>query len=472
MNVHIPWTTRLLGGLLGCLLLVLFLPSSPVQASPPGSVSSANQYDTTRTDIDQFDIVRARSYYSRWTTAGCTDDDDIDDGCYVEVTADSDLRAYISERRRDSGLSYTAIWRNLFEDVLCDHLSNRDSYPELNEDFNDCWERGSTQGDAEVEWPQIDTNEYFSANGFCKSGGPVCSITITICYNADECDGRSSNDDEFEIDDGRKADFFDANESCLFDVSQSRFTECVNRGLKRVYDYLRNRGLYTYSALENELEERGVAIDAYTTSLAQVRDTSYFAAYRPVYPAPPVVRSGAAPVYGPSGHYIVASLTQHLEAEPYTSVCGTTQGCIKVIGQSQFFRSYMGNLFVHITNPSVLHCMARRGYGHSGGYEVAFSNADLAACDERMARASSVCPAPGTGAKSELLTMYNLGLLSNLISPTLAHAMQNELNAAAHTAPHCLCNAGFRNWNVLTSTSSTNNPWEAGAIVSTARVCY
>ncbi len=474
MNVCISRTARIFGGAFSCLLLALFL-QSPVLAN-------------TSTDINQFDIIKARSSYSHWTTKGCTDDDDIDDGCFVEVTADSDLRDFISDLRDGtetpsdaSGYDlteYDEVWKYLFEQKFCSSLSNRDSYSELNEDFNDCWEEGDSDGAAEVEWPQVDTNsEYFEASGFCKAGDTVCGISITICYNADECDGRSSNDDEFEEDDGEKAEFFDDNESCLFDTSRNEFTQCVNRGLKRVYDFLQGRGRYSYSALEDELEDQGVEIDSYSRSTSRVRDTSYFGAYGPVVPRPqrapyvPVL-TGPAPVQGPGGRYIVASLTQYLEAQPYASVCSTTQGCVNVIGASRFFQSYLGNLFVRITDYSVLQCMANRGYARSGGYEVDFGNTDLAACDRRMARATSLCPAPGTGAKSELLTMYNLGMLSSLVSPSLAHSMQNELNAAANTTPGCLCSAGFRNSDVLTSTSNTGDPWAAGAQVSSARICY
>lgn len=460
MNANFSWPARILGGIFSCLVLLAFWSPTPAQAD-------------TRTNIDQFEIVRASSTSSRWTTKGCTDDDDIADGCYVKVIADDDMEDHLDTLSGDS----EERWKTLFED-MCDHLDDDDSYDELNEDFNDCWEEGtSSHGSATVEWPQLDPSEHFEASGFCKSGAPVCAIAITICYNADECDGRRSNDDEFELDDGEKAEFFDDNESCLYDVSRDTFTDCVNRGLKEVYDHLLARGRYTYNALEDELEERGVKIDAYSTSMSRVRDTAYFGAYGPVYPQPQPVpyvplQPGYTPVYGPGGQYIVASLTQYLEAQPYTAVCNTTQGCVNVIGESRFFRSYMGNLFVQITDFAVLECMSRRGYGRSGGYEVDFGNADLAACDRRMAKATSLCPAPGTGAKSELLTMYNLGLLSSLVSPALAHAMQNELNAAANTTPGCLCNAGFRNGDVLSSTSSSNNPWEAGAAVSSARICY
>lgn len=440
---------------------------------------------TTGTDISQFDIIDASSYSSEWTTRGCTDDDDIEDGCYVRVTADSDLQDEISRLRSATpGDSYEEIWRDLFNNELCDNLNNRDSYYELNRDFNDCWEDGTSKGEATVRWPKVSTgSEYFEASGFCQASDAQCAISISICYNADECDGRSSTNDDFDSDRGRIADFFDDNDSCLYDVSRSRFTECINDGLRVVYNALNASGRTSFSDLEQELEERGVEIDGYDRSLSRVRDRTYFDGYTyPTYPEPvyrpvdprPVIT--LPPVQGtghrypaPYSDFLVVNFTKHLEAQPHASVCGTNLGCIQIVGQSNFFTSYMGNLSIVIRDQSTLNCMRNRGVG--GRQAVDFDNPDLRVCSRQIANANNYCPAKGLGAQAELLKMWNLGLIPNLLSSTAAVSMQNSLADASRTAPNCLCRAGFRNGDLLSTTSLSDNPWEAGTATAPVYIC-
>ena len=449
-----------IGSVLVGLLLFLWV-SPPVQAD-------------TSTHINQFDIVRATHSYSRWTTEGCEDEDDIDDGCYVRVDADNDLETALTTANSTDA---EEAWKDVFAQK-CDHLSNGDDYDELNEDFNDCWEDSDAQGSGEVTWPQVRTsNEYFEATGFCRAGDAQCSISLTICYNADECDGRSSTDDEFQEDDGRKAEFFDANEGCLFDVNNSEFTACVNRGLARVYRWVDSYSANSYGDLVDELEAQGVEIDNYSTSLTRVEDPAYFDPSPPA-DTPPATITAVAPSQvqgalsgGPVGEYIVVNFTRHLEAGPYTVICDPVHGCVRVVGESQFFQSRFGRLFVRITDATTLSCMGTRGYARGTGYRVDFDNPDLRACDYRMERANGTCPAKSTGAKAELLTMYNLGLLSGVISPGLASTLSSEVNQAAASAPGCLCSAGFRNADLLTSTSATDNPWEFGAATSNSYIC-
>ena len=480
MNRHIHSTGRYVSILAVCILALL------------GS-AAAVQADTS-TDISQFDIVSATSRSSKWTTRGCTDDDDIDDGCYVDVRADSSLQSDIGD---ETGTTSADKWASYFN-TACNHLSNSDSYSEKNEDFNDCWEdEGAT-----VTWPQVDPNENFEATGFCKSGDSTCSISINICYNADECDGKSSTDDEFEKDDGRMADFFDDTRRCLFDVRDRELTECINDELRDVYDALKRQGRVSYSALEDRLEDQGVEIERYSSSLRNVEDTSYFGReyreyrdYRPPY-TPPVQQQPRSTVFYPSGpiqaskpwvnraiwptiggyspvrsgDFIVVNFTQHLEAQPYTQICGTNAGCINIVGSSRHF-SYMSNIFIINSNWSTISCLRNRGYHIGRGTVLAFNDPNLHACDSRMAAANSYCPASGEGAKAELLRMYNLGLIPNLLTHSMAQGLQNNLARASATAPGCLCSAGFNSSDLVVSTSSTDNPWAAGASASYSNLC-
>ena len=464
--------------------------------------ASAIQASNTDTHANQFDIVSANSSYSKWTTRGCTDDDDIEDGCYVEVKADSRLKARIEEALAMAEAEDR--WAAYFDDE-CSRVSDRDDYDEQNEDFNDCWEnKGGT-----VDWPEVGPSEYFEATGFCKNDDTSCSIRINICYNANECDSTSRNDDEFDEDDGEMAVFFEDTRRCLFDVSNKRFTECVNDGLKDVYDELQHQGRLSFDELEDRLEEMGVETERYSSSVSNVEDRSYFgteyreSSYRPAYKTPytpktpykaykpPSVQqtyraagiatskpwidqaywptiSGYSPVSG--GDFILVNFTQHLEAQPYTNICGTGIGCINSVGYSSYF-SYMGNISIVITDRNTISCLRNRGYAIGRGTVLAFNDPNLQNCDRRVASANSYCPDCGEGAKAELLKMYNLGLLSSVLTPAMAQGMQSDLARASTTAPRCLCNAGFRSGELVVSTSASDNPWEAGASAYFSNLC-
>ncbi len=361
----------------------------------------------------------------------------------------------------------------------------------------------------EVSWPEVGPSEYFEATGFCKNDDTSCSIRINICYNANECDSTSGNDDEFDEDDGEMAAFFEDARRCLFDVSNKRFTECVNDGLKDVYDELQHQGRLSFDELEDRLEEMGVEIERYSSSVNNVEDRSYFgteyreSSYRPAYKTPytpktpykpykpPSVQqtyraagiatskpwidqaywptiSGYSPVSG--GDFILVNFTQHLEAQPYTNICGTGIGCINSVGYSSYF-SYMGNISIVITDRNTISCLRNRGYAIGRGTVLAFNDPNLQNCDRRVASANSYCPDCGEGAKAELLKMYNLGLLSSVLTPAMAQGMQSDLARASTTAPRCLCNAGFRSGELVVSTSASDNPWEAGASAYFSNLC-
>lgn len=453
-----------------------------------GVASAVQAQDYTSTDYSQFDIVEASSSSSSWTTRGCRDSDDVDDGCYIEVRADDDLRKEISGQ---SGDSPEERWKAYFNATCDDRIDSGDDYHEQNEDFNDCWENN----DGTVIWPQVGPSEYFEATGFCKSGDSSCSIRINICYNANECDDRTGNDDEFDVDDGRQADFWDDASSCLYDVSDRRLTECINDELEDVYDTLYRRGEVDFDSLEEELFEMGVEIERYSKFLSRVEDESYFgneyvtypptaathriyprAAYQPglIQASKPWIDLGSwprIPGYSPiTGDFIVVPFTQHLESQPLTEICGTAMGCINVAGRSNFF-AYMGNISIVIRDHATISCMRGRGYAIGRGTLLEYNDPNLRACDRRMAAASDYCPACGEGAKAELLKLYRLGLIPSVINQGLATSIAADLNNARRTAPSCLCSAGFRSADLVVSTSTSRNPWEPGANAYFSSIC-
>ncbi len=464
-------TARLAGILVACLLTVL-VSTSPVLAEHEDS---------------QFDIIEASSERSStWETRGCTNSDDQEDGCYVEISAQSGLRDDLQEAY--DALSEPKTWEQAWEKVFGDHchdeVDDDDDYDEQNKQFNDCWE----DNDGEVEWPKVEPSEDFEATGFCKSGDRYCAINIEICYNADECDGSRSSDDEFDTDDGAQAEFWDDNSSCLYDVSNSRFTECINRGLKRVYDELARSGRYGYSNLQSELEDQGVHIDGYTTSLSDVEDRNYFRdeylnqpyGYRPqpTPVPPPVYYPPAQPSYPPaqprySGTLyldaVYVNYGDYLDTALGSGECNTTQGCIRVIGSGQGISSHLGRVFIQITDPQTRSCLSAQGIPYSGPTVMEFDDPVLKACDSRIATANGTCPTRGIGVKEELLRMYNLGLLRGLLSPAHAQVIRQEVDSARSQAADCLCRSGFSNRDFVSV--AAGNPWDYNADARQPLLC-
>ncbi len=457
---------RLAGILVACLLLTVLVSTSPVLAEHEGS---------------QFDIIDTSSERSsKWSTRGCTNDDDQDDGCYVEIDAQSDLRENLrTEYAKADVDTWTEAWENVFGDLCHNDVDNDDDYDEQNQEFNDCWE----DGDGEVEWPIVKPSEDFEATGFCKSGDRYCAISIEICYNADECDGSNSTDDEFDTDDGRQAEFWDDNASCLYDVSDSRFTECVNRGLERVYDQLARSGRFGYANLQSELEDQGVDIDGYTSSLSDVEDRNYFGdeylnlpyspspapvAPPPVYqiPYPP-----AQPYYSGTLYLdaVYVSYGDYLDTATGFGECNTAQGCIRVIGSGQGITSHLGRVFIQITDRQTRSCLAAQGTPYSGPIVMEFDDPALKACDTRIATANGACPTRGIGVKEELLRMYHLGLLRGLLSPAHAQILRQEVDSARSQAADCLCRSGFSNRDFVSV--AAGNPWDYNADARQPLLC-
>ncbi len=144
-------------------------------------------------------------------------------------------------------------------------------------------------------------------------------------------------------------------------------------------------------------------------------------------------------------------------------------GGLKLAGASHFFSAYMGHVSLVIDESPILRCLRSQGDGLDRGSVLAFdNNPQLMACDPRMANANRLCPAAGTGAKAELLTLWNQELIPDLVAPALADTWHSDLPQAS--APGCLC-AGFKNGDIVAAATQSDNPWTTETTTSTANFC-
>lgn len=185
----------------------------------------------------------------------------------------------------------------------------------------------------------------------------------------------------------------------------------------------------------------------------------------------PTFAAGAPQFAVPVTDYVVVPFTQYLEAAARVTVCGTRLGCLQLAGASHFFSAYMGHVSLVIDESPVLRCLRSQGDGLDRGSVLVFDNPRLMACDPRMANAHRLCPAAGTGAKAELLTLWNLGLIPDLVAPALADTWHSDLTQAVMSAPGCLCAAGFRNGDIVAAATQSDNPWTTETATSTTNFC-
>ena len=185
----------------------------------------------------------------------------------------------------------------------------------------------------------------------------------------------------------------------------------------------------------------------------------------------PTFAAGAQQFAVPVTDYVVVPFTQYLEAASRVTVCGTRLGCLQLAGASHFFSAYMGHVSLVIDESPILRCLRRQGDGPDRGSALAFDNPRLVACDPRMANAHRLCPAAGTGAKAELLTLWNLGLIPDLVAPALADTWHSDLTQAVMSAPGCLCAAGFENGDIVAAATQSDNPWTTETATSTTNFC-
>ena len=185
----------------------------------------------------------------------------------------------------------------------------------------------------------------------------------------------------------------------------------------------------------------------------------------------PTFAAGAPQFAVPVTDYVVVPFTQYLEAAARVTVCGTRLGCLQLAGASHFFSAYMGHVSLVIDESPVLRCLRSQGDGLDRGSVLVFDNPRLMACDPRMANAHRLCPAPGTGAKAELLTLWNLGLIPDLVAPALADTWHSDLTQAVMSAPGCLCAAGFENGDIVAAATQSDNPWTTETATSITNFC-
>ncbi len=429
-------------------------------------------------DWEIIDVDGNSAYFSLLDRNDCNDPDDY---CAVEV----EITSAVHDDHDD--MSTEQEWADKFE-ALCGSGGSsshevRGSPGSYGDEFEECW----AEYHFEVVWPHIQLDDKFDISGHCDDGDDTCAVELVICYNPNDCDQPRNDEGEYEDADQPASDvgeFWEDAGSCLYDNDEDDIWECIEEEFEDWLDGLNSND--DYDDLLDEMhddtedDDYGVAIADYDSDLNDVPGgrrggTTTARAYTPSAPRPvvylPALSTGAQRYAPPYADYAVANFTQHLEAAPHAVVCGTSLGCIRTAGASRFFASYMGNVSVVIDESATLRCLRNRGYRIGRGGAMAFDNPDLIACDRRIADANRVCPEAGTGAKAELLAMWNLGLFPHLIPQTLAYSLQSDLTRASLSAPGCLCSAGFRNADIVASSSTSDNPWEPGAATSATHFC-
>ena len=475
--------THLFQGSLKALLLALSVllaslgMSSRVWADEPTTPGGSDDWEIIEVDGNS-------AYFSLLDRNDCNDPDDY---CAVEV----EITSAVPNAHDD--MNTEEEWAAKFEELCGSGGSSsyevRGSPGSYGDEFEECW----AEYDFDVVWPHIQLDDKFDISGHCDGYDDTCAVELVICYNPHDCDQPRNNEGEYDDADRPANDigeFWQDAGNCLYDNDEDDVWECIDDEFEDWLDDLNRND--DYDDLLEELhdatedDDYGVAIADYdgdrndvpgrhrartVSAKSRARTTAASYTTRPVVYLPPLA-TGVQRYAPPYGDYVVANFTQHLEAAPHSVVCGTSLGCIRTVGASRFFASYMGNLSVVIDENAALRCLRNRGYRIGRGGALAFNDPALIACDRRIADANRVCPEAGTGAKAELLAMWNLGLFSHLIPQTLAYSMQSDLTRASLSAPGCLCSAGFRNADIVATSSASDNPWEPGAATSATNFCH
>ena len=417
-----------------------------------------------------FDVVEASATTAYFAVTG--DCEDTDENCTVKVTGalndtfdagnDTDIERWVAAL---NACTITA-----------------DSGDGRYASFEGCWGRTSTLGgEFEVTWPTINPEDDFEITPYCRSGDDLCAEELRVCFNANDCDGNSYRRQPWT----QMGDLWDEAGSCLYDDHEDDVWECLDDALDDWLDDNMN-GNDDYDDLEDEdEEERGFTLEDYENDLNDVgRD----------WPSPrraetALERSGqqgtprtSPPVYQPvdtqgpgfrptRDSYLTVNFTAYLETNSPYQICNTTIGCFTVATLSNTFRSSMQNLHIVIQDTGVLSCMGRTGWDVGNHHAIPFDNTNLIACDARIRTANQVCPAKDTGASGDLLTMWDTGLLTGILSATDAQALRLQVERARDRTPGCLCTAGFAESNFVVTSETTAGPWERSSGLRTEDVC-
>ncbi len=427
---------------------------------------------------DRFEIIEASARAAYFTIIDGDDCSDTDENCTAKVTSNKD----ITDHSQDGGATnHEVAWKNVFEGACT--ISGSDEAE--NEDFEECWAGLKDGFSFDVSWPIILPDAKFDIRPHCDEDDTACAVELGICYNPEDCRDGSSVKRARDMDEASNqiADFWDDAGSCLYDDDEDDVWECIDDEFQDwLDDELSSND--DYDDLIDELErsshdDLGLSILDYDDDLNEVEDADddededtetrlerYQRQWRTASPTN-IFRNKDEVDEGPysfpptADDYLTVNLTRYLDYEGPLQVCNTVVGCFTLTGRSTFFRQYMQNFFVVITDSKVMRCMDNAGWDTDDDHAIPFNHPDLIACDTRIKTAVAQCPAENIGSKYTLFTLYDIGLLGDLLAvPANIHQMRLDVEQARVRAPGCLCAAGFKEQNMVLSGSRGDMPWE------------
>ncbi len=437
---------------------------------------------TTPGGTDRFEIIEVSgrsAYFSIRDTGDC---DDTDENCTIRVT-----------RPADVALSTESDWATEFNTQCGNSIPSRGTGAQ-NKAFENCW-----NSRYEVEWPIIELGSdfKFDITPHCDGSDTECAIELAVCYNPEDCDPSDDSARDRDSASSVVGDLWDDAGRCLYDDDEEDVWECIDDEFQDwLDDEMGSRD--DYDDLIDEMkrskwDDLGIATDEnrdYDDDLNDVGGDS-----GPSRDEDPETRiefyqrrwQGATPIdllrdeeevdkggysFRPNqDEYLTIDVTSYFDLSGSVPIQNTVIGNFTLAGESSFFRQYLTNFYVQITDRKIVDCMDDRGYDVDDEHNVALNNLDLIACDERVAEAVKICPTENIGAQYIIYRMYHYGLLAGILSDAAAHTLRTNLEDARVRAPECLCAAGFEEKDMIISERASSNPWFSTTARRPANVC-
>ncbi len=460
---------------LACVLLFSLVLGSTVFAD-----------EDTNLGGSRFTIIYATARQAHFTIISSSGCDDTDENCTVVVTASTDIANAVDNPSNDDEV----VWKEVFEDACASFITSA-SYGQENRQFEQCWESNPKGLTYDVEWPIIRPDAKFDIRPHCDDDDEDCAVRLGICYNPADCRiTRASDTDNHSA---RIADFWNDAGSCLYDDDEDDVWDCINDEFQDwLDDELSSND--DYDDLIDELDrsrhdDLGLAVLGYDDDLNEVgreaddadddpetrleryqrlwRNTSPDNIYRDMDD----IEEGSYSFRPTRTRYLTINVTNYLDYTSPIPVCNTSVGCFNLTGKSDVFRQYMNSFYVLIMDNAVMRCMEDAGWDTDDDHVIAFNNADLIACDERVETAVQHCPAENTGAKAVLFSLYDIGLLNGIVTQTYAQQLRYDVEHARVRTPSCLCAAGFAERDMIMSASQNDNPWSYPGARHPREVC-
>ena len=441
---------------------------------------------------DRFEVVAVNgdsAYFSIRDEGDCRDDDM---NCTVKVTWTS------KANKPNDQLTTESAWDSAFDEVCpkMTEVENADSVGAQNIDFERCW----VEEGYEVEWPIIDLGRRFKFDitPYCDGNDDECAVELQICYNPEDCDPADKSGKDRDEETSREADFWEDAGSCLYDDNEYDVWDCIDDEFQDWLDEELSSN-DNYNDFIDELQRRegrlGIATDDdndYDDDLRDVGgesdsgrndgddDQTSVATYQRRWRAARVtqifddedeVEAGGYSFRPSRDEYLTVDFASYLDFSGSVQVCNTNLGCFNLVGSSSFFRQYLTNFYLQITDRKIVNCMDDRGYDVDDDHAVSLNNPDLIFCDNRVAEAINLCPRENLGADFVLYEMYSHGLLTGILSDAAANSMRTSLESARVVAPDCLCAAGFKESQMIISERESPDPWFSTTARRPSDVC-